>query len=166
VPLAGIPAWTDQDILLYHGTLGVHVASILGGTDLSVCRHLTDFARGFYTTTNRVQAEQWARNLANRRGGVPAVIRFTVERDELAHLESLFFLRGSAAAIDYWSFVRYCKTIVGDHHRTYTGWYDVVAGPVVASLKKQTVVPDGDQVSFHTSKATRILDVSPKVRVL
>ena len=97
---------------------------------------------------------------------MPAVIRFTVERDELAHLECLFFIRGSAAAIDYWSFVQYCKTIVGDHHRTYTGWYDLVAGPVVASVKKQTVVPDGDQVSFHTPNAMGVLDASTKARVL
>jgi len=144
----------------------MHVDSIEGGIDLSVCRDLTDFNRGFYTTTNQLQAEQWARNLANRGEGVPAVIRFTVERDELAHLECLFFIRGSAAAIDYWYFVQYCKTIVGDHHRTYTGWYDLVAGPVVGSLKKQTVVPDGDQVSFHTPNAIGVLDASTKARVL
>ena len=166
MPLAGVPPWTDQDIDLYHGTLDVHVRSIDGEIDLSVCRDLTDFGRGFYTTTNRLQAEQWARNLAKRRGGVPAVIRFTVERDELAHLECLFFIRGSAAASDYWSFVQYCKTIVGDHHRTYTGWYDLVAGPVVASLEKQTVVPDGDQVSFHTPNAIGVLDASTKAWVL
>jgi hypothetical protein len=166
MPLAGVPLWIDQAIELYHGTLETHVDSVLGGIDLNVCRDLTDFGRGFYTTTNRLQAEQWATNLANRTGGVPAVIRFTVERDGLAHLEGLFFIRGSAASIDYWSFVQYCKTVVGDHRRTYTGWYDIVAGPVVGSLKKQTVLPDADQVSFHTPRAVRVLDDSTKARVL
>ena len=166
MPLAGVPPWTDQDIELFHGTLETHVNSIVPGIDLSVCRNLTDFGRGFYTTTNQLQAEQWARNLANRTGGVPAVIRFTVEREKLAQLESLFFIRGSAAAIDYWSFVQYCKTIAGDHNRTYAGWYDIVAGPVLGSLKKQTIIPDADQVSFHTLDAVAVLDAGSKARVL
>jgi hypothetical protein len=36
----------------------------------------------------------------------------------------------------------------------------------MGSLRKQTVSPDGDQVSFHTPAATAVLDGSQKVQVL
>jgi hypothetical protein len=167
VPLPGIPLWNDQHIVLYHGTLDVHVASILQGVNPSVCQYLRDFGRGFYTTTNRQQAERWANDLAlQTAGGVAAVIRFTVERNELAQLDSLFFVRGTPAAIDFWSFVQYSRTAAADHNRAHTGWYDLVAGPVTGSWKKQTVMPDGDQVSFHTAVAALVLDNSLKVQVL
>jgi hypothetical protein len=55
-----IAGWADQDIVLYHGTLDIHVASILAAVDVTRCSHLKDFARGFYTTTSRAQAKKWA----------------------------------------------------------------------------------------------------------
>ena len=167
VALPGIPLWNDQEIELYHGTLDVHVASILQQVDLSVCRSLTDFGRGFYTTTSFPQAQQWAQNLALQgQAGGPAVVRFAVERNDLAQLDCLVFVRGTPHTVDYWSFVQYCRTIPGDHNRAHTGWYDLVAGPVTGSWKKQTIVRDGDQFSFHTDIATTVLDSSQKVRVL
>jgi len=166
VPLAGIPPWTDQDIILFHGTLVNHVNSIIQAVDLTRCRPLRDFGRGFYTTTNRVQAERWANDLSIQSGGIPAVIQFTVERNALAQLDCLFFVRSAPNAIDFWSFVQHCRTTPGDHNRAHTGWYDIVMGPVTGSWKKQTVIPDGDQVSFHTVQATLVLDGSHKVRVL
>jgi hypothetical protein len=36
--------------------------------------------------------------------------------------------------------------------------YDLVAGPVTGDWKKQTVIPDGDQVSFHSRAAVDILN--------
>jgi hypothetical protein len=165
--LPGIPPWTDQDIVLFHGTLDVHVASILQAVDPTVCNYLTDFGRGFYTTTSRQQAERWANDLAIQTpGGVPAVIRFTVERNDLAGLDCLFFVRGTPAAIDFWSFVQYCRGTAADHNRAHTGWYDIVVGPVMGSLRKQTIIPDGDQVSFHTGAAALVLDQSHKVQVV
>jgi hypothetical protein len=132
-----------------------------------MCRHLRDFGRGFYTTTNRVQAERWANDLAARTAGTAAaVIEFIVERNELALLESLFFVRGSVAAVDFWSFVQFCRTSATDHGRTHKPWYDLVVGPVMGSLRRQTVIPDGDQISFHTPKATAVLDGSQKVQVV
>jgi hypothetical protein len=167
VPLPGVPFWNDQDIVLYHGTLDVHVASILQGVDLNRCRHLRDFGRGFYTTTNRLQAERWANALVARNAGAAAaVIEFTVERNDLAVLDALVFVRGTAAAADFWSFVQFCRSSATDHGRAHTPWYDLVAGPVVGSLRKQTVIPDGDQLSFHTPRATAVLDGSQRVRVV
>ena len=101
MPLQGIPLWNDQDIVLYHGTLDTHVASILQGVDLNQCQHLRDFGRGFYTTTKRTQAERWANDLAARSSGAaPAVIKFNVERNDLALLDTLVFVRGTVAAVD------------------------------------------------------------------
>lgn len=166
MPLPGIPLWSDQDITLYHGTLDTHVASILQGVDLSRCKHLRDFGRGFYTTTKWTQAEQWANDLAAQTAGAaPAVLGFTVERNDLALLETLFFVRGTAAAVDFWSFVQFCRSSATDHGRAHTPWYDLVVGPVMGSLRKQTVITDGDQVSFHTANAAAVLDGSQKVQV-
>lgn len=165
--LPGIPLWSDQDVVLYHGTLDIHVASIMYRVNSSKCKHLRDFGRGFYTTTNRLQAERWAVNLAAQfAGATPAVLEFTVSRSALASLDALFFVRGDPAAVDYWSFVQFCRMSATDHGRAQKPWYDVVAGPVMGSLRKQTVIPDGDQISFHTPAATALLDRSQKVQVV
>jgi len=167
VPLSGIPPWSDQDIVLYHGTLDMHVPSVLQGVDLKRCKHLRDFGRGFYTTTNPAQAERWANGLAAQSvASGPAVLQFTVERHQLAPLETLSFVRGSAAAADFWSFVQFCRSSATDHGRTHAAWYHLVVGPVAGSIRKQTVIPDGDQLSFHTATATAVLDKSRKVRVI
>jgi hypothetical protein len=157
VALPGIPAWTDQNIDLYHGTLDVHVNSVLAAVDVTQGAALKDFGRGFYTTTNLTQATNWANNLAIG-GGTPAVIRFTSERNELAQLDTLAFVRGEPAAVDFWSFVQYCRTIPGSHNRRQTHWYDVVIGPVTGSWKKQTVIRSADQISFHTDRAETVLN--------
>jgi Protein of unknown function (DUF3990) len=166
LPLPGILPWTDQEIILYHGTIDADVASITRGVDLNRCKHLQDFGRGFYTSTNQQQAERWAQDRANRVGYNPAVISFAIDRHSLALLDSLFFVRGDPSAFDFWSLIQYCRTINGDHNRPQTPWYDVVAGPVTGSWKKQTVIPKSDQISFHTPKATSIIDSSQKARVL
>ena len=167
MPLPGIPIWNDQDIVLYHGTLDAHVTSILQGVDLNKCKYLRDFGRGFYTTTKRTQAERWANDLsAQTAGAVPAVIEFTVERNNLALLDTLFFVRGTAGAVDFWSFVQFCRSSATDHGRAQALWYDLVAGPVMGSLRKQSVIPDGDQTSFHTPHAIAVLDGSQKVQVV
>ncbi len=166
MPLAGVPGWNDQDILLYHGTLDIHVPSIMHAVDVTRGAQLKDFGRGFYTTTSRVQAEARANSLALFGHGAAAVIRFEVSRNDLAQLDGLFFVRGEPTAIDFWSFVQYCRTVAGDHNRAQTGWYDVVAGPVTGTWKRQTVIPRADQISFHTPAGALVLDGSPKVRVL
>jgi hypothetical protein len=165
VPLAGVPPWTDQNILLYHGTADLWAADILNAIDLGQAQPYTDFGRGFYTTSKLDQARRWARDVARIWGSVPAVIEFDVERNAIAQLECMFFIRSSAAAIDFWSFVQYCKTIAGDHNRLYQpGYYDIVAGPVPGNWKDQTVIPDSDQISFHTDAAVRVLDQLPAIR--
>ena len=164
--LAGIPPWRDQVIELFHGTIDVHVPDILQNVDETVGGLFKDFGRGFYTTTRLDKAREWANVKALRRGHAPAVLRFDVSRNDLAQLDFLFFIRGDPAAVDYWSFVQYCRTIGRDHHRLHTPWYDLVVGPVTGTWKRQTILPDTDQVSFHTPHAAAVLNASAKARVI
>jgi hypothetical protein len=163
--LAGVPPWIDQNILLYHGTSDLWTAAILRAVDLRQAQPLTDFGRGFYTTTKSDQARRWANDVARIWGGSAAVIEFDVERSALAQLECLFFFRSEAAAVDFWSFVQYCKTIRADHGRRYiAGYYDIVGGCVPGNWKKQSVIRDSDQVSFHTDAAVDVLNQLPANR--
>jgi Protein of unknown function (DUF3990) len=165
VPLPGIPAWIDQDIVLYHGTTDARVRDILNAVNETRGSQLSDFGRGFYTTTRRDKAVDWANVNARRTGTVAAVIEFTVSRNVLASLDCLFFIRGDQQAVDYWSFVQYCRTIGGDHNRAHTPRYDLVVGPVTGTWKRQTIIPDTDQISFHTLAGTPLLDNSGKAQV-
>jgi hypothetical protein len=63
--------------------------------------------------------------------------------------------------------VQFCRTIDADHRRQFkAGFYDVVAGPVTGDWKEQTIVPNSDQMTFHTGYAVSILDGSQKDRVV
>src|SRR4051812_24465707 len=106
------PAWTNQYLLLYHGTLNTAVGSILAGVNVGLGRTHTDFGRGFYTTTVERQARAWAWSLSQRSptGALPAVIRFDVDREQLVALDTLWFVRGNFHADDFWSLVFHCRT--------------------------------------------------------
>ncbi len=164
--LPGIPPWRDQIIELFHGTTDTWVQDILQAVDETVGGTLKDFGRGFYTTTRLDKARDWANVKALREGGTAAVVRFDVSRNDLAQLDCLFFARGDRTAVDYWSFVQYCRTIGRDHNRLHIPWYDLVVGPVTGTWKRQTILPDTDQISFHTPYAVAVLNASGKVRVV
>src|SRR2546425_11629306 len=94
--------WTNQPLALFHGTLTVHVQGILQGVKITAGRRHTDFGQGFYTTTVERQARAWAWQLSLRpvnqkRGaqGQPVVLQFDVDREKLARLNFLCFVRGS-----------------------------------------------------------------------
>jgi hypothetical protein len=116
--------WTNQPLTLYHGTMQRHVASILAGITLSSGRAYTDFGQGFYTTTVEQQARAWAWTLSQRArgyGNLPAVVRFDVDRDSLAQLDCVWFVRGSLNADDFWSLVFHCRTGQAAHRRAGPG---------------------------------------------
>jgi hypothetical protein len=152
--------WDNGELVLYHGTDSGSADSIRKGIDLKACREGRDFGRGFYTTTSYRQAEVWARDKARQRsrnfGAVePVVLVFHVDRNMLARLESLWFIRGTSA--DYWSFIDHCRGADETKHGR-AGCYDVVAGPVSrATPFPRTILRDSDQVSFHTEAALEIL---------
>jgi hypothetical protein len=156
------PPWTNQDIILYHGTVEVSAEAIKkSGVKLAMARHHTDFGPGFYTTTLRRQAVMWARQKAALRRLPAAVLRIVVSRDDLAALQTLAFVRGDFNAKDYWSLVHHCRGGKPDHARSGSGkLYDVVYGPVAAFWAQRATVYGADQVSFHTRAATNCLDPS------
>ena len=102
-PLIATPrGWSNQTAALYHGTIDGHLPAILAGVDVTKGRRYTDFGRGFYCTTLERQARTWAWELSRQRpGSYPAVVRFDVDRNALAALEALCFVRGSYDAEDF-----------------------------------------------------------------
>jgi len=140
----------------------MHVPSILAGVNVHHGRTHTDFGQGFYTTTVERQAQAWAWQLSQRiPGTLPAVIRFNIDRDHLAALQCVWFVRGSVDADDFWSLISYCRTEGGHHARaTNHGWYDVAIGPVAASWRRRLTIGDADQASFHTDRAATLLNTS------
>jgi hypothetical protein len=153
--------WNNSGLTVYHGTDDGSAQNIRNnGIDLSYCRSLADFGRGFYTTTNYHQAQNWARlGYLRRRSSTPniqpVVLSFKVDRNKLGGLNTLFFVTEGLIppTTDYWDLVHHCRQGLHNMHR-YRGnqgyYYDVVCGPV--SLWPQTlVVKDCDQISFHTN---------------
>jgi len=62
-----MPTWNNKPLTVYHGTddaslgrPGVTQGTVLNGfvVNLSLCRPLTDFGQGFYTTTSLHQARE------------------------------------------------------------------------------------------------------------
>ena len=156
--------WSNRDLNLFHGTNShaMNLASpalhqMLPGfsVNLTRCRPLTDFGRGFYTTTNDHQARQWGndsvRRLASRSpaiAGQALVLIFTVKRDWLAALENLCFVRPTP---DYFDLVADCRSGFPPHQRNPAPnrHYDVVYGPVSLGFQR-LVIHDCDQVSLHS----------------
>jgi hypothetical protein len=168
--------WTNQEIVLYHGTIRRWSRSISAAIGVAVGRTSVDFGQGFYTTTVLTQARSWAWEMS-RKGGMkgsasnPIVFQFTVSREELAGLDSVWFVRGTTNAGDYWSLVTHCRSGGADHARVHSaspsrpGWYDLVIGPVSASWRQRLCLLDCDQISFHSQAGADVLDASPKVLV-
>ena len=161
--------WSNQPLKVYHGCDDVSANGIVpaggGGHAISLASGspTTDFGQGFYTTTNVHQAEQWANrryHIGRSRGAKSAaVVEFTIDRDDMAGLDDMAFVREDFAPnSDYWQLVAHCRG-GNDHARpgtSGTGYYDVVYGPV--SLYPQfLVIADADQISFHTGDALKVL---------
>ena len=161
------PAWANQRLALYHGTLDIVAQAVLGGIQLEHSRPHTYFGRGFYTTTAEQQATSWAWQLSLRLPStLPAVIRFDVDRDRLASMETLFFVRGAYDADDFWGLVFHSRSGATGHGRSgRQRWYDVVVGPVAASWRQRLSIHTADQVSVHTDRAVGVLDQSNSVRI-
>ena len=114
-----VPLWSNPAIVLFHGTTKNCVTSIVAGVNVVLGRG-NDFGPGFYTTTNEAQAWRWARLKAAQVNQHPAVIRFTVDRDSLANLAFLAFVRKESSATDFWNFVRHCR-LGGPNHCRFGG---------------------------------------------
>lgn len=116
-----MPKWVNPPLFVYHGTddLSVNAVGLAVGAQLplrvrrALGRTFTDFGQGFYTTTWDYQARQWANARVLRTlAPLPAparnaiVLRFELDRDWLASLESLVFVR---PLLDFWNLVDDCR---------------------------------------------------------
>lgn len=153
----GPPPWRNQDLTLFHGTLASHVVSIRAGIDSDEMDSDADFGKGFYTTTNWVQARRFAYYVAARELETPAVLEYSVRRDDLAKLEFLAFVIANRHSDDYWSVIESCRAY-GQSNRALERWYDFVVGPVAKDHQKRRAWREYDQLSFHTERAYRLLD--------
>lgn len=167
-------AWKNQKIKLYHGTIDYYSTSIQTKVDHTQGKPRTDFAPGFYTTTNLDQAKSWAWDLLGRSIKKKKfahvdllraeVIEFVVARDGLATLDTLCFVLGNRNIADFWSFVWHCRNGATDHQVTFTrngvteNVYDLVIGPVASQWRIRQAIQDTDQFSFHSTNGTDVLN--------
>jgi hypothetical protein len=168
------PPWRaprSRYVTLWHGCLtGDKDAIQQNGVDVTKGRVDADFGRGFYTTTLERQAEHWAwvRYYAQRsppKGVKPVVLRFRVDRHQLAALAFMAFVRGDYNNGDYWGLVQHCRQSTAGAIRDHKGpvndggndWYDVAYGPVAAFWDQRVAMIDSDQMSFHTQAAAALL---------
>ena len=127
--------------------------------DLRRCSPTSDFGRGFYTTTHERQARSWANGCADDAGGSAAIIGFDVDREALALLAHLAFVRPNS---DFYGLVAFSRANGLAHGRVGGIPYDTVYGPVC--IWPQRFIIDGcDQISFHTARALRALTVASVV---
>jgi hypothetical protein len=152
------PIWANPNAEFFHGTRKKYADAILrGGIDPSCGSPNTDFGSGFYTTTNRDQAETWANRKAAHTGDLPVVLRLTIDRDALARLRHLSFVRPMP---DYWSLVERCRD-ESDTPYPIEEHYDVIYGPVAKlwfGPSPYTIIGGYDQTSFHGEAAKAFLN--------
>ena len=150
---------------LYHGSIiGVEMP------DLQKCRSLTDFGKGFYTTTNFEQAKQWAKIKQNRSKAENQIVS-VFEFDERLLYSEYYKVRYFEKATKEW-----LEFVTKNRRGIKTEKYDLVMGPVandalyatillyeqkiitaetaIEQLKTHTLF---DQLSFHSQKAIKKL---------
>ena len=162
--MPGFDGWANGPLLLYHGTGLRDAKRVESGVELSRGRESADFGQGFYTTTWWEQACNWADKRTAITADQPAVVWFEVDRTALGNLETLAFVRSKSDAEDLWQFIWHCRLQIGPHRPSEgSSMYDVVCGPVAAKRwDRRRAITHYDQVSWHTTRAVRLLDSSPK----
>ena len=153
-------AWTNQKLVLYHGTNDLKWSNPVEDLiRVASGRSRTDFGTGFYTTTGLSQARSWAWSATRGRPSAnPIVIEFTIDREDLATLESVCFVRADSSAEDYWSLVSHCR--LGNDHARAKNWYDVSIGPLASTWQNRMIFANTDQISFHTNAAELVLNAA------
>lgn len=152
---------------LYHGSNRMFDEVLL-----SKSRNRRDFGCGFYTTTIREQAEDWANSLHDRYGGEKRLYIFDFEQDDSLKIKIF-----EGLTIEWLEMIKDNRTIGGVSHA-----FDIVIGPVANDNTMPTIAlyVDGtisaeaaiiqleyfkanDQVSFHTERALQRLSLIERV---
>lgn len=130
-------------------------------------QRLLDFGKGFYTTTNQIQAERWAEIKKRRVGGAAKAIISVYEiNNDLFSNENFSIKIFSRADVDWLDF------IIANRKHEISHNYEIVKGPVANDTlyatislfeagilsKEETIIRLKvhklfDQISFHNDKA-------------
>jgi hypothetical protein len=151
----------EDGIRLYHGSNVLFESPLLEKS-----KDRRDFGRGFYTTTVREQAEDWARTLQSRFNGGAFVYDFVLNNAAALKIKAF-----NGLDLEWLEFVKENRMNGGLRHN-----FDVVMGAVANDKTMQTITMyiDGiytaeealnrlrymfpnDQVSFHTEKSLACL---------
>ncbi len=151
---------------LYHGSIVAVRRPVV-----SRGRARTDFGKGFYTTTNREQAEKWAKIKKERSGDKSKSIVSVYEFDEKILNDKTYNTRYfDGADADWLNFV------VNNRRGNQSQDYDLVMGPVAndnlyatislfetgalsvtAAIEQLKTHVLFDQLSFHTLRVCSLL---------
>ena len=153
-------------MLLYHGsTIAVRKPIVSRG------RGKTDFGKGFYTTTSREQAEKWAQIKRDRMGDEAHAIVSVFELDDAVLNNPAYHTRYFDGATAEW-----LDFVVGNRRGEVHHNFDLIMGPVAndrlyatitlyengildanAAIEQLNTHQLFDQLSFHTTKACKLL---------
>ena len=153
-------------MLLYHGsTMAVRKPIVSRG------RSKTDFGKGFYTTTSREQAEKWAQIKRDRMGDEAHAIVSVFELDDAVLNNPAYHTRHFDGATAEW-----LDFFVGNRRGEVHHNFDLIMGPVAndklyatitlyengildanAAIEQLNTHQLFDQLSFHTTKACKLL---------
>ena len=163
-------AWTNGPLVTFHGTDDQSAAAIVKrGVQVALGKDLTDFGKGFYTTTSRHQARSWANTRCKLlswtgRTAIATVVEFRIGRVDVAQLESLVFVLENSSS-DFWDLITACRTTStpAQTHRPppAAAYYDIVYGPVTL-WPQMLVIKDCDQISFHTPRSETLLNLASR----
>jgi len=157
----------EKRLILYHGS-----NKNFDAVDLSKSKDKRDFGRGFYTTTIREQAEDWAKALFDRYRGDGI---FVYELEFLLS-DDLSIKTFEGLSEEWLTMVQKNRVLGGIQHN-----YDIVQGPVANDKTARTIAlyiaeiinaneaierlwhnQVNNQVSFHTSAALSHLKIIRK----
>lgn len=162
--MEAVEKWVRNEdrITIFHGT-----TSKFSAIDLSVSRNKLDFGKGFYTTTLRQQAHEWA----IRKARYEECDTFFVYQYAFAKKDDVKIKIFENCSEEWLDMIVRCRTSPVIAHD-----YDIVFGPVADdstmhtiqsyingsisktnALQKLTYAKVNNQMSFHTDKAVKCL---------
>lgn len=149
---------------LYHGSTEIIRTPVILDK-----QRLLDFGKGFYTTTNKIQAERWAIIKQNREGNITKAYVSVYEFDNTLLNEPTLNSKKFNQANEEW-----LDFVVKNRSEDYEHGYDVVTGPVANDTLYQTLAlyeagiltksetiarlkvhPLYNQIAFNTSNALK-----------
>lgn len=158
-----------QKIRLYHGS-----NQNFDVVDLSKSRDKRDFGKGFYLTTLKSQAEDWANTISQRYGGPKYLYVFDLTIDATMKVKEFEDL-----TLDWLEMIKKNRMAGGVQHE-----YDIIMGPVAndktmrtvalyveglldeeSTIKQLRYFEANNQVSLHSQKAVDGLRLIERVEL-